>query len=93
MPVPSPRNVIKPARGNYSDLAVNVAALSDGEICYAIDQDRLYVKENGALVAVGSEGALGGLTDVSLSTLADGDALIYNSGGWSNGGHLNGGAF
>jgi len=56
MPVPSPRNPILPARGNYADLLANVAALSDGEICYAIDQDTIYMKEGSSLVAVGSSG-------------------------------------
>ena len=92
MPVPSPRNAIKPARGNYSDLAANIASLSDGEICYAIDQDRLYVNEAGTLVAV-SAGVLGDLSDVSLSSLAEGDALIYDGSNWVNGGVMNGGNF
>jgi hypothetical protein len=56
MPVPSPRNPILPARGNYADLLANVAALDDGEICYAIDQDTIYMKEGSSLVAVGSSG-------------------------------------
>jgi len=50
MPVPSPRNPILPARGNYVDLLANVGALSDGEICYAIDQDTIYMKEGNVLV-------------------------------------------
>jgi hypothetical protein len=91
MSVPSPRNPIKPARGDYSDLSSNVASLENGEICYAIDQDQLYVVENGSLVP--ASGSLANLTDLSLSTLNNGDALIYNNGSWANGGTLNGGAF
>lgn len=53
MPVPSPRNAVKPARGDYSDLLTNISSLKDGEICYAVDQDQLYIVENGALVPAG----------------------------------------
>ena len=54
MPVPSPRNKILPARGNYADLLANVASILEGEMCYAIDQDQYYQKEGGVLVAVGA---------------------------------------
>ena len=57
MPVPSPRNKIQPARGNYADLVANLAQLGEGEICYALDQDTLYIVEGGQLVAAGSGGA------------------------------------
>ena len=61
MPVPSPRNPILPARGNYADLLANATSLSDGEICYAIDQDTIYMKEGSSLVPVGGGG--GGAVD------------------------------
>ena len=92
MPVPSPRNAVRPARGNFSDLASNIASLKDGEMCYAIDQDRFYVNENGTLVASGA-GSLAQLADVNLSSVTDGEALVYNGGVWSNGGNMDGGAF
>lgn len=50
MPVPSPRTPILPARGNKSDLLSNIGSLKEGEICYALDEDALYVKEAGSLV-------------------------------------------
>lgn len=53
MPVPSPRNAVRPARGNYTDLSTNISSLKDGEICYAIDQDQLYINESGTLVPAG----------------------------------------
>tara|TARA_Y100000004_G_scaffold142540_1_gene162130 strand:+ start:250 stop:528 length:279 start_codon:yes stop_codon:yes gene_type:complete len=92
MPVPSPRNAILPARGDFSVLAANIAELKDGEMCYAIDQDQFYVNEGGTLVAVGA-GALATLNDVSLSNVQEGEALIYNDGAWKNGGIMDGGAF
>ena len=91
MSVPSQRNPIKPARGTYSDLASNISSLENGELCYAIDRDQLYVIEGGALVP--ASGSLANLTDVSLSNSANGESLIYNNGNWSNGGSLNGGSF
>lgn len=96
MPVPNPRNPIRPARGNYVDLAGNINSLQEGEICYAIDQDKLYMIENGALVPVGanlSSATLGGIGDVSLTNVTDGESLVYNSGSWKNGGDMDGGNF
>lgn len=66
MPVPSPRNKILPARGNYSDLLAGAGSLLDGEICYAIDQDQYYQKEGGSLVAVGASKAQGLLADSAV---------------------------
>ena len=67
MPVPSPRNKILPARGNYADLLANVTALGDGELCYAIDQDTLYMKEGSTLVPTGGSGGDGTVTSVDVS--------------------------
>ena len=96
MPVPSPRNPIRPARGNFVDLSGNINQLYDGEMCYAIDQDQMYMNEGGTLVPVG--GALGSvplnsLTDVQINSPQDGEALIYNNGNWENGGNMDGGSF
>lgn len=96
MPVPSPRNPIRPARGNYVDLAGNVSQLYDGEMCYAIDEDKLYMNENGTLVPVGvqlNQSSLNDLGDVSLTNTQDGESLIYNNGSWKNGGNMDGGNF
>jgi hypothetical protein len=59
MPVPSPRNKILPVRGNIATLQSNVASLLEGEICYALDEDKFYVKEGGVLVEAGGGGATG----------------------------------
>lgn len=50
MPTPSPRIKFKVARGDYANLFSSLADFEEGELCYARDQDILYVKENGALV-------------------------------------------
>ena len=60
MPTPTNRTAVRIARGTYSNLNSSVADISEGEICYATDQDRLYVKEGSSLVS----------TQVDTSTLA-----------------------
>ena len=52
MTTPSPRNPVRIARGLYADLLASLADLKEGEICFAKDQDTLYVKENGVLTLV-----------------------------------------
>tara|TARA_Y100000591_G_scaffold162310_1_gene139994 strand:- start:24 stop:689 length:666 start_codon:yes stop_codon:yes gene_type:complete len=52
MPTPSNRTPIRVARGTYSNLNSSIADIQEGEICYATDQNRCYVKENNALVSV-----------------------------------------
>ena len=51
MPTPTNRTPIRVARGTYSNLNSSVSDLQEGEICYATDQDKLYVKESGSLVS------------------------------------------
>jgi len=50
MPTPTNRTPLRVARGTYSNLNGSVADIQEGEICYATDQDKLYVKEGGSLV-------------------------------------------
>ena len=54
MGVPSTRTPVRIARGTYANLTtVNaLAALEEGEICYATDLERLYVKQGGTIKAV-----------------------------------------
>ena len=93
MAVPSPRNPIRPARGLKSDLDANVANLYEGEIAYATDEDRMYVKENGVLLAITSGPAVGGSLVTNIQAAQNGEALIYNAGEWKNGGNMDGGNF
>ena len=82
MPVPSPRNSIRIARGNYADLAANATEIGEGELCFAIDQDKFYSKSGGALVAVGGGTELysiAQLGDVDPSGVVDGQVLVYSS--------------
>lgn len=94
MPTPSIRNPIRPARGNYSDLVANIADLHEGELCYAEDQDLLYVLEQGALQPVNKNSVTGSeqlLTNI-LNPQA-GESLNYNGSQWVNGGVQDGGNF
>ena len=94
MPTPTPRNPIRPARGNFSDLQANILNLFDGELCYAVDQDRLYANENGTLVPVGT-GAQSG-SDALATFIQNpqvGESLNYNGAEWVNGGIQDGGNF
>jgi hypothetical protein len=59
MTTPSPRNPIRIARGAYADLLASLADIKEGELCAALDEDRLYIKENGVLVSVSALGATG----------------------------------
>ena len=51
MPTPSTRTPVRIARGTYSNLNSSIADIQEGEICYATDQDKLYVKEGSSLVS------------------------------------------
>ena len=51
MPTPSNRTPLRVARGTYSNLNSSVADIQEGEVCYATDQNKLYVKEGAALVS------------------------------------------
>jgi len=51
MTTPATRTPVRIARGTYSDLNASVADILDGEIYWATDQDKIYVKEGGSLVS------------------------------------------
>jgi hypothetical protein len=51
MPTPTNRTPVRVARGTYSNLNSSVTDIQEGEIVYATDQDKLYVKEGSALVS------------------------------------------
>ena len=93
MPAPSTRNPIRPARGNYADLNSNVANLYEGELCYAVDQDVLYVVEGGALISVSSSQAGSDELVTNISNAQFGESLNYNGSSWVNGGIQDGGNF
>jgi len=48
---PATRTPVRIARGTIADLTASIADILDGEICWATDQDKIYVKDGGSLVA------------------------------------------
>lgn len=50
MPVPTPRNPIRPARGTFAALTSNLSSIIEDEVLHATDVNRLYVKRSGVLV-------------------------------------------
>ena len=66
MAVPSPRNSVRIARGAIADLQAELASIGEGEICYAKDENRVYVKEDGILTAASASLAQGVLADTAI---------------------------
>lgn len=52
MPTPANRAKIQLVRGSYSNIAASIADLLDGELCYAKDQNKLYMVEGSTLTAL-----------------------------------------
>ena len=68
MPTPTNRTPVRVARGTYSNLNTNKADIQEGEICYATDQDKLYVKEGSNLVDATPATDITGKADLSGPT-------------------------
>ncbi len=49
MPTPATRTPVRVARGTYSNLNGNKTDILEGEICYATDQNKIYIKEGSNL--------------------------------------------
>ena len=79
MPTPSNRTPLRVARGTYSNLNGSVADIQEGEICYATDQDKLYVKEGGSLVS--TQGSFATLSDAQTFTAAQRGAITTLTSG------------
>jgi len=93
---PEDRSSLKPLRGTLEALQANILDIQENEICYATDNQQIYVKAQGTLVAVGANlglSSLNNLSDVRVTNPEPGDALLYNSGEWRNGGMQDGGNF
>lgn len=52
MATPATRTPVRIARGTYSDLNASISDLLEGEICYATDENKVYVIEGGALTSL-----------------------------------------
>ena len=62
MAVPSTRTPVRVARGSFANLSTTnaLASLQEGEICFATDEQRLYVKQGAGLtpISASSQAAL-----------------------------------
>ena len=52
MPTPANRAKIQLVRGSYSNISASIADLIDGELCYAKDQNKLYMVEGTVLTPI-----------------------------------------
>lgn len=102
-PAPTDRTPIRPARGPLAALQANLAELRDGEITWAEDQNRLYVKEGTGAEGVltpagvlggGDESTLLGSYDASTSEIAALSAVAAQGGrsGFVVGGKISAGS-
>lgn len=81
MAVPSPRNSVRIARGAIADLQAELASIGEGEICYAKDENRVYVKEDGILTAASASLAQGVLADTAIQP-GDNNSELTNDAGY-----------
>ena len=58
MGTPATRTPVRIARGTYSNLNTSKADILEGEVCYATDQNKLYVKEGSNLESVQIDASL-----------------------------------
>ena len=68
MPTPATRTPVRIARGTYSNLNSSIADLQEGEVCYATDQNKVYVVESATLVESPSPDLTGDITSVGNAT-------------------------
>lgn len=84
MPTPATRTPVRIARGTYTNLNSSIADLLEGEICYATDQNKVYVVEGGALTEQAYLPTSGGTItgDVTLNAQADLRFADSDSSNW-----------
>lgn len=80
MPTPASRTPVRIARGTYANLTGSLADLQEGEVCYATDQNKLYVVEAGVLTTAGG-GSSVTASDTAPSSPNAGDLWYDSTGG------------
>ena len=56
MPAPAARYEILPARGTKANLDAAIADIAENELCYATDEEALYIKVGGVLIPASGSG-------------------------------------
>jgi hypothetical protein len=86
MPTPANRAKIQLARGSFTNISASLSDLLDGELCYAKDENKLYMVEGSALTPVVAEDddVLVEVHNQSGSDIAKGKP-VYVSGTHSSG--------
>lgn len=72
------RNPIRPARGTKTALLANLDRLTQWEIVYATDENKLYTYNGTTLVEAGVI-SLNNMSNVNDTGIADGSLLVYNA--------------
>lgn len=73
MPTPANRAKVQLVRGSYSNIAASISDLVDGELCYAKDENRLYMVEGSTLTMIESDPE--GIEDIIASVLVGGTGI------------------
>lgn len=71
-------NIIKPKRSNTANAVPTTGQLASGELGVNMADKKVYINNGTSVVQIGA-GALSGLSDVSVTTPANGQSLKYNS--------------
>jgi hypothetical protein len=71
---------MKIRRGTQAE--IDAIVLAEGEFAFTTDTKRIYIGDGSTNVAVGGEGALDidDMTDVVITSVGDGEVLVYDSG-------------
>ena len=85
MPTPSYRVPVRVARGTKAALDAGLTDLQEGEVCYATDENALYVVETGVLTPTTNVSSIDDLTDVDTATTppTTDQVLTWDGASWS----------
>ena len=72
------RNPIRPARGTKAALLANLDRLSQWELVYATDENKVYTYNGTTLVEAGVV-SLNDMTNVDDTGIQDGSTLVWNA--------------
>lgn len=71
------RNPIRPARGTKAALLANLDRLTQWELVYATDENKVYTYNGTTLIQAGVV-SLNSMSNVAANDIADGSMLVWN---------------